>query len=845
MATQWKVMKDSVLNSLITSVNNALTQAQGSATAAAGSATTAAGHVTSAETARDAAQGHATAAGTSASNALTYRNAAQTAQGLAEGARDAAITARTGSESARDLSVAAKTASETARDASIAARNESQTARDASVTAKNESVSARDLSQKWANELENVAVTVGNYSSLHHAAKSAASATLATAEKNAAIAAKDLAVTARTGAETARDAAITAQGLSEGARDASVTAKNASEAARDLALQYRDTTLGYRNTAGTHATNAGNSATAASGHATTAMGYRDQALGYKNDAEAAAGLAIQGIHVISRLASTANYPATPSAGDAYVIENGTTLKDEIHLYDGSAWTIFSVGSGTAWGEISGILSSQTDLTSALAGKEPTFTKNTGFNKNFGTTAGTVAQGDDSRFTNSREWTASTVTQLEAETGTATTRRAWTAQRVHQASAAWWAGTTDKTKLDSIATGAQVNTVTSVAGKTGAVTVTKSDVGLGSVDNYSRSHYDGRYLGITAKAADSNLLDGIDSSGFLRSNTTDYLTGNTYVRADILNEDGYRDHGVYGHYNSSKINHIWSMGTAYRVDPAGANFGSLYGMAYKHTNNATGGTMAGGHQIVFCSAGTPGAAIGLAGGIWTSGTITGNGAGITGTSAFRATGTTKDDVGLSGIPNTNGSTANYLRGDGNWVTPPNTNTWRGIDDVPVNGQTSESITSNWAYDHVNAANPHGTSVSNLNGHAKGNWTPEHVWTTSTEPVQNGGTSPTFTGTYERIGDEVFCYAKLDFDDTASISVNDCFKMFGLPIDPLDPQFQGAGVGWAVDSISGRRIAIISVAVDRDIYGGSAWCLVTHVSGSINYTRPIELKFSYRA
>ena len=38
------------------------------------------------------------------------------------------------------------------------------------------------------------------------------------------------------------------------------------------------------------------------------------------------------------------------------------------------------------------------------------------------------------------------------------------------------------KLDGIEAGAQVNTVTSVAGKTGAVTVTKADVGLGSVVN---------------------------------------------------------------------------------------------------------------------------------------------------------------------------------------------------------------------------------------------------------------------------------------------------------------------------------------------------------------------------
>ncbi len=43
--------------------------------------------------------------------------------------------------------------------------------------------------------------------------------------------------------------------------------------------------------------------------------------------------------------------------------------------------------------------------------------------------------------------------------------------------------TDKSKLNGIASGAQVNTVTSVAGKTGAVSVTKSDVGLSSVLNY--------------------------------------------------------------------------------------------------------------------------------------------------------------------------------------------------------------------------------------------------------------------------------------------------------------------------------------------------------------------------
>jgi hypothetical protein len=82
---------------------------------------------------------------------------------------------------------------------------------------------------------------------------------------------------------------------------------------------------------------------------------------------------------------------------------------------------------------------------------------------------------------------------------------------------------------------------------------------------------------------------------------------------------YKDRGIYGAYNASKINHIWSMGTSYKIEANGANFGGLYGLAYKHTNNTTGGTLAGGHQMVWCSAGVPRAAMGD--NIWTSGNVT--------------------------------------------------------------------------------------------------------------------------------------------------------------------------------------------------------------------------------
>jgi hypothetical protein len=78
--------------------------------------------------------------------------------------------------------------------------------------------------------------------------------------------------------------------------------------------------------------------------------------------------------------------------------------------------------------------------------------------NYATTAELAEKvgSDDARLSDAREWSATTISQAEAEAGSATTRRAFTAQRVFQAAAAWWAESAAKTKLDGIAAGAEVN-----------------------------------------------------------------------------------------------------------------------------------------------------------------------------------------------------------------------------------------------------------------------------------------------------------------------------------------------------------------------------------------------------
>lgn len=83
----------------------------------------------------------------------------------------------------------------------------------------------------------------------------------------------------------------------------------------------------------------------------------------------------------------------------------------------------------------------TAVQAALDGKQP---------------SGSYVITTDARLGDSREWSASTVSQADAEAGSSTSRFAFTPLRVFQAIAAWWAGSAAKTKLDGIAVGATAN-----------------------------------------------------------------------------------------------------------------------------------------------------------------------------------------------------------------------------------------------------------------------------------------------------------------------------------------------------------------------------------------------------
>lgn len=93
--------------------------------------------------------------------------------------------------------------------------------------------------------------------------------------------------------------------------------------------------------------------------------------------------------------------ATTGALDGVVsdLTDGTTVVAQADKVT-NALVIMS-NSGTALVNYDGSATANMTLSPSNVGAEPAFTKNTAFNKNFGSSAGTVCQGDDSRLSNAR------------------------------------------------------------------------------------------------------------------------------------------------------------------------------------------------------------------------------------------------------------------------------------------------------------------------------------------------------------------------------------------------------------------------------------------------------------
>ena len=131
-----------------------------------------------------------------------------------------------------------------------------------------------------------------------------------------------------------------------------------------------------------------------------------------------------------------------------------------------------------------------------------------------------------------------------------------------------------------------------------------------------------YMKIGDKATDADLLDGVTSASFLRSDAADTISASLFMGTQQAIKASNYGHGVYGKYDSRKYQHVWGMGSSWHMDAGGSSLGNFYGLAYTHTN--IGGESKSGlsHQTLFVENGSVKTAIGR--GVWTDGTITATG-----------------------------------------------------------------------------------------------------------------------------------------------------------------------------------------------------------------------------
>ena len=157
---------------------------------------------------------------------------------------------------------------------------------------------------------------------------------------------------------------------------------------------------------------------------------------------------------------------------------------------------------------------------------------------------------------------------------------------------------DFSKLAGIAAGAQVNTVTSVAGRTGAVTLTKTDVGLGNVDNTSDAN---KPISTATQAALDLKVDIVDGKGL---STNDYTNDEKTKLAGLSNYTpptytAYTS-GLYkittntlGHVSSATAvakADITALGIPAQDTTYSAGTGlTLTGTTINHTDSITAGT----------------------------------------------------------------------------------------------------------------------------------------------------------------------------------------------------------------------------------------------------------------
>lgn len=215
---------------------------------------------------------------------------------------------------------------------------------------------------------------------------------------------------------------------------------------------------------------------------------------------------------------------TPASGTATIFYNSTDRIYKVKLDDGSVAPIGSGSGGGTWGSITGILSAQTDLQDALDAKYDASNP-----ASFVDAAGAASAAP----VQSVAGKTGTVTLASSDVGLGNVDNTSDANKpVSTATQLALNDKYDASNPDNFvdATGAAAAApVQSVAGKTGTVTLSSADVGLGNVDNTSDANKPistATQLALNDKYDSSNPANYVDATGAANAAPVQSVAGKT-------------------------------------------------------------------------------------------------------------------------------------------------------------------------------------------------------------------------------------------------------------------------------------------------------------------------------
>ncbi len=329
-----------------------------SASNAASSESNAATSAINASNSASSASGSASAAATSASNAATSESNAATSASDADASATSIGNAETNAAASAAAALASSNAAATSE--SNAGTSETNAANSASSASGSASAAATSASNAATSE-SNAATSESNASGSAAAALASENAA-ATSETNAATSASDAATSASNLSDAETNAAASAAAAAASATSAGTSATNAATSASSAS--------GSASAAATSASNAATSESNASGSATAASGSASSASGSASAASTSAGNASSSASAAST--SAANAAASEAKAMDWA-EEDEDVEIETGRYSAKHWAQkAAVGAvGVDWGTIAGTLSLQTDLQNALDGKSAT------------------------------------------------------------------------------------------------------------------------------------------------------------------------------------------------------------------------------------------------------------------------------------------------------------------------------------------------------------------------------------------------------------------------------------------------------------------------------------------